>query len=253
MNKTNRTPRLNYSLITIIVFGFLLNGCFSTTEPNGNGTDTLAYNQTAMLLDLYLSDTVKPSMLYYERIARDFQSLKERHWDEYADFFRLSIYFLYTHDNLSVAFDDTTTQQVRDGEYHHWDDLNEEYGLIEMVERRAYWRLTFECCSNMYWLGQIYADLPGVVSVRRNLRSLPESNIYPKVRGDTLTYYFVLCHGWDPAGGCQNYEYLYVRSARYNPRIIGYWNSEYFPNYPDWWAEAQENVDDWYDLMWRRY
>lgn len=234
-----------------MLFVVLFNNCTSSKKPNSTGTDTLAYNQDAMLMDLYLSDEIKPSPDYYDRIARDIYKIKNKYYEEYSDILRIGFRFPYVHNELLMAFDDTTTQKVKAGEYHDWDSLNAEYSLVELYDHTDFYELQFECCSHMYYLAPLYGKLPGVRYVNRNWTNEPNSNIYPKVKGDTLTYFYK--HGWECslAGGCANYEFLYIRSYRKIVEIVGYWNYKEHPNYPEWWDEAYQNVNDYWDTLWK--
>ena len=249
-----RNNNYNSMNILLVVFALVLTNCTTSTEPGDTGIDTLAFSQDAMLMDLYLTDEIVPSLNYYERIASDLRQIKRRYFNRYPDMIGLSFKFPYSHNELLIEFDDTTSQKVLAGEYHDWDSLNNEYGLIEVSEGYPgsnLFILEFECCYHMYYLEQLYGELSGLLDVSRNWYVVLERlwNVFPKVRGDTLTYFYDYGRNCDVDWGCSSLEYLYFRSIDGRIEFVGYWEYDY-QNYPEWWDEAYENYDDMLGWFW---
>ena len=225
----------------------LLNNCSENTSPIREDSADPAINEQAMLMDIYLTDAIRPSLDYYHRICRDMKSIHRKYDDEYSHVLNVGFRFAYTSNSLTVKFDETTAALVDSMEYTAWDSLNIEYGVNSYRKglRNRYY-LYFECCSHMKYVADLYRELPGIEYVSKNWMSLPNSGVYPRTDGDTMLYYFErpeYCVDWNL---CYGYKYLYIKTYDRQVELLGYWNTREEAERPAWFREAVGIYNDWW-------
>jgi len=227
--------------------------CQDTVEPINTDNDPIDYedcDRNALRMDLYLSNTARPSFDYYHNILDHMKLIDEDYGDTYSDILWIGFRFPYMEDELIVSVDDTTRSLIDSGEYQAWDSLNTLYDLDTILVEEHWILLKFLCCSDMTFLDDYYSQLPGITNVSRNWRNWPETNLYPRSYGDTISYLYVYCHDLQPEGGCSYREYLYFRIVRNEIGLVGYWGSHTGEELPDWWFEEAMYNDlqyyEWY-------
>lgn len=147
---------------------------------------------------------------------------------------------------LIVGFDAVTAALVHNHQYTGWDSL-EEYlrpdSILEYPDRLGIALLGFDELYNPRRLADIYEELPGVVYSEPNAIGFITEATFPIFPGwidEEMSYVFV-------------HDYLYLAS-RYSyfkyintePQYIGTYDLLTSEPAPDWWAEAQLSIDNFY-------
>lgn len=233
----------------VALFTVIFLSCQDKSAPVAPGEEAVPYNENAMEMDLYLSDQLLPSGRYHDNIVRDLRKFPSMVDTAYHHILEQQFLFPYEHNVLLIGFDDTTRALVDAGEYHAWDSLNAEYKLDDMAAQDTWYRLRFQCCIHIIYLEPIYEVLPGVNYAGRNLTNERKRILYPRAYGDTLSYFY-RCGGDCTFDGCLYYEYLYFRSVQRRVEYVGYWRSDSGTEKPEWWDEANENRDEYFDKLW---
>lgn len=249
-----------YSRITLVV---ILLSCFiiscskSTKNENGNENTepppvefTPKENEEAELVALCLSgELVAPDSLY-NQILSDLAAIRATFGDTFDVVNRIKFKPPWIAGCLVIGFDDTTAQQIPNGEYHAWDELNQQYQvtnidttLIHIVSAAV---LYFKGRLHPWRLAELYAALPAVRYTYPNVGFGDWPNIYARQIGEGITYLFRDAWG-DCPSGCIYSEYWYFIFEGDQPVFIGHWAPDEDPNEPDWWEEARLNREHYCD------
>lgn len=249
-----------YSRITLVV---ILLSCFiiscskSTKNENGNENTepppiefTPKENEEAELIALCLSgELVAPDSLY-NQILSDLAAIRATFGDTFEVVNRIKFSPPWVAGCLIIGFDDSTVQQIRNGQYHAWDSLNQQYQVTKIDTIVFDWLgialLSFEGRLHPYRLAEVYAVLPGVWAASPNGIRGDYPNIYARQTGSGLTYLFRDAWG-DCPSGCIYSEYWHFIFEGDQPVFIGHWAPDEDPNEPDWWEEARLNREHYCD------
>ena len=224
----------------------LLNSCTENTSPIKEEAENPTIDEKAMLMDLYLTDAIKPSLDYYSRICKDFSRIHHKYDYEYSHILNVGFRFGYVANKLILKYDDTTAALIDSLEYSAWDSLNAEYSMQSYYKGlRNHYILFFECCTHMTYVADLYRELPGIEYVSKNWMSRPYSGVYPRANGDTMSYYFEKCVNFT-FEYCEYKEYLYIKTSDKGIEFIGFRDSRDQTEKPSWWLEATSHFNDWW-------
>jgi hypothetical protein len=204
----------------------------------------------AKLLSLELSGELEVPEELWHRLASELLAIRSTLADEYGG---VNTRFVpnWAPGRISVSLDDETAQQIADGAFHMWDDLNDQFGATfsELRQRpgRSRVYITFDSKYHPVRVAEYYHNLPGVRYAERSGRLTFASDLHARFDGDVISYLFY--KGWgDCPSGCINREYWYVGYRWDRPYVIGHWAKIYdgasnsSPSPPDWWEEAKLNL-----------
>ncbi len=205
-------------------------------------------NEEAELIALCLSgDLVAPDNLY-NRVLDDLTVIRSAFGDNFEPINRITFVPPWVVGRLIIGFDDNTAQEVANGEYHAWDELNKRYEVTEidthLVESIGFAWLYFKGRLHPRRLAELYGVLPGVSYTQPSSRLGDSPNVYPRQTGDGITYLFRDAWGDCPAG-CIYSEYWYFIFEGNQPVFIGHWAPHENPEEPAWWDEAKQNKEQY--------
>lgn len=243
------------ALVAILVFSFIIGCSKSTKTETGNeGTErppldfTPKENQEAELIALCLSgELIAPDSLY-EDVLDDLTAIRA----EFGDTLQAvnAIEFRppwWRVSYLSMAFNESAAQLIADGEYHAWDELNEYYHVTDIkIGGHGLVSLTFDGRLHPGRLTEEYEVLPGVLYAEPNFRDGDGPNVYAREAMDGLTYLFRNAWG-DCPSGCTFNAYWYFIFEANEPVLVGYWPKYQGDPQPEWWNEAELNLEHYCD------
>ena len=163
--------RLVFVLILLICFSIR---CSKSTknEPNNENTGsppvdfTPKENEEAELIALCLSgELIAPDSLY-NQILSDLAAIRAAFGDTFETIDQIRFLPPWVAGCVMIGFDDSTVQQIRNGQYHAWDSLNQQYEVTEIDTSVAFdWIglvvLSFKGRLHPYRLAEFYSALPG--------------------------------------------------------------------------------------------
>ena len=190
---------------------------------------------------LYLSgELVAPNNLR-EQVSQDLAAIRSEFGEEFPAVNRISFRLPWRPSSILVDLDDATAEEVANGEYHAWDELNEMYEVtdINQLQITPTVVLDFEGMLHSGRLAERYADLPGVVQTWPNSIGGDGPTIYPRQTGNATSYLFRDAWGDCPAG-CIYSEYWYFVCGGNQAAFIGHWARHANPEVPDWWDEVKD-------------
>jgi hypothetical protein len=238
--------------LALIVGSCLFIGCSKScktvtknenTEPPPTNF-TPKENEEAELMALCLSgELVAPDSLY-NQLLNDLIAIRNTFGDTIEIVNQLKFQPPWEAGCFMIGFDDTTFQQIRNGQYHAWDSLNQQYHLADIdtisLQFGGIVLLTFKGRLNPWRLCELYGTLPGAWAPSPNYIRGDRANIYARETESGITYLFR--DAWDDCpSGCLHSEYWYFVFIGYLPLLIGHWAPDQTPQPPAWWEEAKLN------------
>ncbi|UCB53125.1 MAG: hypothetical protein JSV10_03320 [Candidatus Zixiibacteriota bacterium] len=201
-------------------------------------------DREAELIALCLSGEIVAPDNLYRQVQRDLAAIRAAFGDTFELIRRIEFWPPWVPGRLMIGFYDSTVQQIRAGEYHGWDQLNEEYHVAEIDTGILYIMgivtLVFRGRLHPYRLEEIYEGLPGAWAVSATGYVGDGPNVHPRQTMGGLTYLFR--NGWgDCPAGCINNEYWYFVLEANDPVFVGYWPEYREERQPEWWSEARLN------------
>lgn len=205
----------------------------------------------AQIMAMWYANTLEPPMKLTKRFLADLHRIRTEltEADPALDGLSFAVTWGYV-SVITVSFDSITAHQIRDSSYHGWDSLNECYGLTSVTEHLwyeglAYWlTLQFSGVKNPSVLASAYGTLPGAEwASAGGTAGAPETDILPRVHGDTVAY--LLLQGWgDCMVGCGHTRYYYVRGTSDSLRYLGRWptSDDWSEPKPTWWPATCEHL-----------
>jgi hypothetical protein len=243
--------------VLTVLLCLIFNCSKSTRNENGevineprSASSTPKDNEEAELMALCLSgELVAPDSLY-DQILSDLAAIRTTFGDTFEAVNRIGFQPPWMAGCLMIGFDDTTFQQVLDGQYNAWDTLNEQYQVVQIhtipIGNRGVVLLTFAGRLHPWCLAELYSVLPGVWAAHPNGVIGDSPNVYAREAADELTYLFR--NGWgDCPSGCIDSEYWYFIFETDQPLFVGYWPAYQGVPAPLWWQEARLNEEDYCD------
>ena len=249
-----------YSLITLVV---ILLSCLiiSCSKSTRNETDdektglppvefTPKENEEAELAALCLSgELVAPDSLY-NQILNDLAAIRATFGESLEVVIRVKFKPPWIAGCLIVGFDSITAQQIANGEYHAWDELNQQYQVTKidthLIDFIKVVILHFKGRLHPLRLAEIYRGLPGVMYTEPNGLIGDGPNIHLNQTGNGITYLFRDAWG-DCPSGCIYSEYWYFIFEGGQPVFVGHWAPRNDPNKPEWREEARLNKEHYCD------
>lgn len=206
---------------------------------NDSNQDTLEAQKLGLWFsgDLLLSDSIFSEMFY------SINHLRNTFGDSFSV---LSHRFIppWKIGELSVKFNESTADQVRNHHYTGWNSLKcylQPDTILKYPSRLGWALLGFEELLNPKPLSEIYSSLPGVIYSEPNGIGFAGGGgfpIYPGYLNGEMTYLFVL-DTYIP----QNY--FYFKYIDQEAVFIGHWDRSNQPQ-PDWWDEAKMNIENFH-------
>jgi len=207
-------------------------------------------NEEAELIALCLSGQLVAPDDLYERVLADLTSIRGIFGDSLPSITQITFWPHWVPGCLLMGFDDSIVVKIRQGEYHAWDELNEQYGIesidTSMIFVMGFVRLNFTGRLHPRRLQELYAVLPGIWSVSPNGIIGDGSNVYARETTSGMTYLFR--NGWgDCPSGCIENEFWYFSCEGPQSEFVGYWPAYEGVPPPDWWEEARLNREHYCD------
>ncbi|MGB7062910.1 MAG: hypothetical protein WBF13_11235 [Candidatus Zixiibacteriota bacterium] len=236
------------TLAAILVLPLIIN-CSKSTRTECTPRTPKA-DEEAELIALCLSgELVAPDGLY-EQVRRDLATIRATFGDtiELIDQIRFSP--PWSPGFLMIGFDVTAVEQIRSGQYHAWDELNEKYEVMTIDTMLLDWiglaTLSFKGRLHGHRLAELYGVLPGTWTVNPSYSRGDLPNVYCRQTWEGMTYLFR--YGWgDCPSGCIYSEFWYFRVDDNLPAFVGHWAPHQEPNVPEWWEEARLNREHYCD------
>ena len=246
--------RRRITFVLILLLCVFISCSKSTKNETSNETPeappvefTPRENEEAELIALCLSgELIAPDSLY-EQVLSDLAAIRATFGDTFELINQIKFMPPWQAGCLIIGFDESTFQQIRNDEYHAWDDLNQQYhasniDTIPFHLDGGIVLLTFEGRLHPWCLTELYSVLPGARAPSPNFIAGDWSNVYARQTRDGITYLFR--RGWgDCPSGCLYSEYWYFIFEGDQPVFVGHWAPDEDPNEPDWWEEARQNEE----------
>ena len=240
------------TLEAILVFSLVLSCSKSTRNPSRSGDTeppidvSPKENWEAELMALCLSgELTAPDSLYY-RILNDLEAIRADFGDVFEPVHGIGFRPPWMASYLLVAFDESAAQLIVDGEYHAWDELNENHHVTEIkIGGHGLVSLVFDGRLNPHRLAEQYQVLPGALYAEPNFWIGDGPNVYARQTDFGFSYLFRYARGDCPAG-CIHNEYWYFVCEESGPTFIGHWVHRHQPE-PEWWQEARLNREHYCD------
>ncbi len=250
-----RSPRISIIALMLLCLGL---GCSKSTrnqackydDPLQRIGSSPMENEEAELIALCLSgELVAPDGLY-EQVMTDLAAIRTAFAETLGTAGQIEFRTPWSTGVLMLGFDDSTVQQIRDGEYHAWDDLNDQLQATNVDTSH----LDFIGCAvivfngrlHPYRLAEIYSQLPGLENTSPSFIRGDSPNVYSREIQGGMTYLFR--NGWgDCPSGCISNEFWYFSCEGPEPEFVGYWPAYEGVPPPHWWEEAWLNREQYCD------
>lgn len=153
----------------------------------------------AELLALEISGALLPPTELYEQVYNDLTTIRQAYPEMNEIYHRPS----WIPGELIVGFTEEAWQQIKNGEYQGLDELNSEYGLLQIKDTfSTYMLLEFEERYNPEYLAPLYTAAEGVTGAEPNQFIANESDIQAAIPDYTFSF------GWkDCPSGCIYHHY----------------------------------------------
>jgi hypothetical protein len=267
----------------LIIFFAILFGCGDAVGPDHNGCDLQCQmakspypNYEAEAAAVYLGKSIVAQESEYWECLRAFEKLRETfkefdstRWFKFPEFYFYPETTWFNPVNITFAapvslgllrlsfYKDSIGQTVLDSTYRNWDSLNAFYGLDSItyftIPEASFISVSlfFHGRLNGQFFEDSYRQLPGVWSASNNRSIYDGYNLFIG-RDDFGKICFLANFGWDDCmAGCINHKYYYFKQEwNHNKRdfafvfVGSYLNSD--PE-PEWWPEACQLKDDYYN------
>ncbi|MCJ7497860.1 MAG: hypothetical protein MUO78_06970 [candidate division Zixibacteria bacterium] len=215
------------------------------TRPKDNPGqwETPRMNREAEEAALWLSDSlIAPEGLYFKILHH-----LERIRAEYSDSIpQVDINFWppWMTNKLILMITEEAKDQIRTGQYHDLDSLNNVFHFVSMDTSLFRWIsivvLSFEGRFHPERLAEVYEKISSVIYGEPNSFLGDWSNVYPWYSDNGLTYLFREAWG-DCLSGCIYSRYWYFEVTNLGVRYIGTWYPGAEPK-PDWWEQAKQGM-----------
>lgn len=206
-------------------------------------------DEEAENLALIMSSEISAPQDLYERVKADLATIRERWGEEFPALHAVSYQPFHKPGYLSLGIDRDTLAAIQEGLPVSWDTLNERLGLerIGLSKYSPSLSLNFRARLNPEHLVRLYKDIPWVRWIGTGIRVGDWSTIQGYVHPGGPTYLFRDASGDCPAG-CAVSHYIYFRSTGTEPVLVGDYTRSNRPEEPppDWWEEASQNVDAYF-------
>lgn len=238
--------------IALLLFMILwtLSNCSNPFGALGNRDIELTPEdyEEATLIALALSgELVAPDSLY-NQVLEELAGIRSTYGGSIGPIQHIRFIPPWAPGRLYIDFDSASAQMVADGEYHAWDQLNQQYQVTEIDTfsiRYGYVMLHFNEKYHPLRLTEKYEVLPGVRYAGPDRPGGDFSNVYPRLTSNGITYLFR--KGWgDCPCGCLANLYWYFDTEWHRPVLIGHWDPQNNPKEPYWWNEAEQNIRSYY-------
>ncbi len=196
-------------------------------------------NEEAELAALWLSGDLKAPHYLYRDIKRDLNIIRNV-WREKIPETEIKFRPIWAPSTLGLKFDDTTFESIKAGEYHGWDELNQNYGLKNIRIEPTFVILSFHGRLNSMVLYEAYSDLPGFDfgGTIGDWMDMPRLFIYDANRN--LKYFFRDAWG-DCSATCRFESFNYFEVVDGFTFHRGAWYPYYQSDYDD--------PPAWYDTL----
>jgi hypothetical protein len=253
----------SYSVLLQAIFGLLalITYCTQSNPVSDSGEPyDIAYlvaqtpkdDMEAELAALWLSDELVAPQALYDEIREGLHEIRSQYWEQVEG---VAFWPPFVSSHLTIKITDSAKAEIRNGNYHAWDDLNDLFRLIQIDTSLftahpdyRYIYLRFQGRLNPYKLSDFYDTLTGIEYAGASGVGPDGSVILPWIVNDTLV--FLCSHGWgDCWSGCIFRHNIYFKQENGFYYIAG----EYLPheeNEPGWWKEIKcapskfDNYDD---------
>jgi hypothetical protein len=228
------------SIIIVISLVFL-----SCSSKNPSDSNEVTLTDEAQLMALWLSDEeFVPRDLALE-IQNKLAILREQFSEEIP---QVNNEFAYPAEPkiIGIALEADALEELRLGNYHEWDSLNQIYGVDSIKISSLYpysVTLKFKRHINTLVVYQQYENLPGIQYAFPNYFGGDWSNIYPWMVEGRLV--FLVRRAWgDCPMGCINNIIWYFKYDNTQFVLIGKVEDydEIDIEYPAWWEEIKPAV-----------
>ena len=210
-----------------------------------NKYNIIKENKEAELIALYLSgEMIAPDYLYL-KVLNDLDKIRNKY--NSSEILKFITFLPPWLPRIRIEFNESTFNEVKDGKYSEWDELNNKYNVSviekQLLNKYHFIFLHFNYSYNPRLLSKLYEELPGVIYAQQ-ASSGPSAhhlnNIYPRKKGKDINYLF--CKGC--SDGCSEIyvEYWYFVFKNNQPNLVGKWNSKEDPKEPDWLNKAKINI-----------
>ncbi len=204
--------------------------------------------EEAEVIALCLSGDITAPASLYNRVLTNLAAIRSSYGINFTQINTIRFRKPWVPSCIIIGFESGTSQLVANGEYHVWDELNNQYQVteIDLSSIRYNWvLLSFKGLLHPRRLSESYSKLPGVRYAEPNGIGGDGPTIYPRQAILGLTYLFR--NGWgDCPAGCISNEYWYFVAYELSETIfIGYWNPQKDPKEPDWWFDAKRNIEQY--------
>ena len=209
-------------------------------------TLTMQDNKEAEEIALCLSGDLMAPKALYARVRDDLAAIR----GDYADLFagkRTGQFLIpWAPGSVVISFAPDVALQVKNGEYHEWDFVNEKLGInkIDLYLIDKGWAVVYSGYRlNSRRMAEFYDSLPGVLYTEVNGRiylDCPISYVFPRLSGNDLSY-LVLAIAPN-AEDDYDYEYLFFTMDGSVPTLVGVRDGR-DADLPAWWDEAKKNMD----------
>lgn len=234
----------------LVLLSFLLVGCYN---PLGLFKKSHHYTaediMEAKVIALCLSEDITAPDGLCHRVLKDLADIRSSCGDNFTQINTIRFRAPWVPSCIIIGFESGISRLVANGQYNAWDELNKQYQVSEINLRSIEYNwvvLSFKGQLHPRRLSELYAKLPGVKYAEPNGKIGDGSTIYPSSQTMSgLTYLFKNGEGDCPAG-CTSNEYWYFVAYESREAIfIGYWNPQKDPKKPDWWSDAEWNIEQY--------
>ena len=223
-------------------------------DVQGQEVQPAGISLQALLLAQWLADEMYPPLPLARELDRELDIIY-RQWSDRIDIKGIPFFPPYELAMILVGFTEEGWQMFKDGEYHHWDALNEQFDLDTMTlwsgGAAEYFKnveLHFNGLPNANHLVDYYAGLPEVEYVEVNAYCCDWS-ILLVYQGDEGRHYFFRNAWGDCPSGCIEQEYYYIFVTGDVASYGGYYKFDWSnPQLrPDWMWMVDEALDRYWE------
>jgi hypothetical protein len=226
-------------IATVVVLFASVNGLGCSEGTSSGMPEPVSVSEEALKISAYLANSARPDVDMAKEIDAELDAIRTLDVGDAPDLAMVPFRTPYEWSTLIVGLTENAIQRVRDGTFQEWNELNAEYGTVD-IEYLAIGACVIRYNELVYApsLREVYAGLPDVryVDLNRFIVWHP-STVYPYTRNSGRSY--LVRHAWNYGYDYMTFnEYWYFVIDAGTADFIGYWNPQVDSEHPDWWDDA---------------
>ena len=204
----------------------------------------------AQLMALFLTGDLQPTESYVTDLRQDLQRIRNNVSSAFPEVLNIDFMPPWFPGRVSLGFIGEYVDSIRDVSYSEWDSLNDSFSVYRIHSfldfgESIYCDLFADSLLHPKRMAEQYYHLNGVDYASPSFWGGDRSNIYP-LQYPSMRTYLVRFGDGDCESGCYLNKYWYFRVRNSSVEFIGYWDATSNAPSPNWWNEAEQNIENFH-------